>query len=89
LIPNGGGVVTEKAPVLKDKAVRMAGPGRKLLQRGGGEMSTNFDFAQQNAMTDTAGAISAAASGQSSAASAAAVGSASAYASNPMVNDDY
>jgi len=80
LIPKGDGVVTEKA-------VKVKVGGRKLLQRGGGEMSTNFDFAQQNALTDTAGAIESAASGQSSAASAAAVGSASAYASNPMVND--
>jgi hypothetical protein len=48
-----------------------------LLQ--GGNQGEDFDFKQQGAMQDTAGAIADAASGQSSAASATAVGAATAY----------
>ena len=87
LIPKGGAGVTEKGPV---KKVVVVSGGRKLLQRGGGgggERDTGFDFAQQASLTDTAGAISDAASGQSSAASATAAGTANAIASNPMYND--
>jgi hypothetical protein len=73
LIPKVGGAVTEKSKVV----VRVSGGHRHLLQ--GGDRGTDFDFKQQGALQDTAGAIADAASGQSSAASATAVGSASAY----------
>jgi uncharacterized surface protein with fasciclin (FAS1) repeats len=69
-------VLIPKAAVVTEKAM-MKPMGRKLLQ--GGDRGTDFDFRQQGAMEDTAGAIAAAASGQSSAGAATAVGSASAY----------
>jgi len=66
LLPKLGGAVTEKAAVQGHHH-------RRLLQRGDG---VNMDFKNAGALDDTAGAISDAASGQSSAGLAAKTGSA-------------
>jgi len=79
LIPKLGAGVTEKAPVMGH---------RKIL--GTGESRSNFAFEQQQALTDTAGAISAAASGAVPTGAATAVGSATAnHVGGDQYFDDY